>query len=319
MIFLQFQDIDRGANARHYILALRVQQKLAVELLVANRRIAGETDARGTGVAEIAEDHRLHVHRRAQIVRDVVNAAIVLGAIVLPGTEYCVARHDQLLVRILRKVALGVFLHDLLVFRDHFFQRFGIEVGIELRLFLLLLGVEDFVERRFRNLQHHVAEHLNQTAVGIVGKARVIAALRERFDALIVQAEIENRIHHARHGKLRARADAYQQRILALAEFLTLQLLEMGQRLFHFAVNLFRNTSVTHVFAAGFRLNREARRHGQAGIGHFGQAGAFSAEFVFHLAVAIGFAAAEEVDVLDGWLLAGYHYFCFGESLCRHK
>ena len=91
---------------------------------------------------------------------------------------------------------------------------------------LLLLGVEDFVERGLRNLQHDVAEHLNQPAVGIVGKARIVAALGQGFDALIVQAEIENRIHHAGHGKLRAGANADQQRIFALAEFLALQLFQ---------------------------------------------------------------------------------------------
>ena len=220
---------------------------------------------------------------------------------------------------ILRKVALGVLLDDLLVFRDHFLQRLGIEIGIELGFFLLLLGVEHFVESRLRNLQHHVAEHLDQAAIGIVGKAWIVAALRQCLDALIVEAEIENRVHHARHGKLRARAHAYQQRILALAEFLALQLLQLGQRLFHLAVNFLRNASVPHVFATGLGLDGEAWRHWQAGVRHLGQAGAFSAEIVFHLAVAIGLAAAEEVDVLDGWFLAGYRYFCFGESLRRHK
>ena len=71
-----------------------------------------------------------------------------------------------------------------------------------------------------------------------------------------------------------------------------------------------------HVFAAGFGLDGEARRHRQAGIGHLGQAGAFAAEFVLHLAVAIGLAAAEEIDVLGaGCLLVGVR-FLFRGRVC---
>jgi hypothetical protein len=76
---------------------------------------------------------------------------------------------------------------------------------------------------------------------------------------------------------------------------------------------------VPHILATGFGLNGEAWGHRQAGVGHFGQTGALSAEFVLHLAVAVGLAAAEEVDILDGWCLADYRHFCFWESLRRHK
>ena len=87
------------------------------------------------------------------------------------------------------------------------------------------LRVEHFFERCLLDLQHDVAEHLDQAAIGIVGEARIVAALGQRLNALVVQAEIQNRVHHARHGKLRARAHAHQQRILASAKLLALQLL----------------------------------------------------------------------------------------------
>ena len=143
--------------------------------MATGRRIAGESDAGAAGVAEVAEHHRLHVDGGAEHVVDVVDAAIVLGAIVLPGAENGVARHDQLFVGILRKVALGVLLDDLLVLCDHFLQSFGIEVGIELCFLLFLLGVEDFIESVLLNFKHDVAEHLNQTAIRVVGEARIVA------------------------------------------------------------------------------------------------------------------------------------------------
>ena len=95
----QFEDRNRRTHARNHVFALRVQQKFAVELFGAIRGVARETDAGAAGVAEVAEDHGLHVDRGAEHVIDIVDAAIVLGAIVLPGAEHGVARHDQLLVR----------------------------------------------------------------------------------------------------------------------------------------------------------------------------------------------------------------------------
>ena len=65
---------------------------------------------------------------------------------------------------------------------------------------------------------------------------------------------------------------------------------------------------LAHVLAAGFGLDGEARRNGQTGVGHFGQAGAFAAQLVFHLAVTFGVAVAEEVNV--------FHRPCAGGSLC---
>ena len=52
-----------------------------------------------------------------------------------------------------------------------------------------------------------------------------------------------------------------------------------------------------HVLAAGFGLNGESRRNGQTGVGHLCKTGAFAAKDVLHVAVAVGFAAAEEVDI----------------------
>ena len=201
---LQFKDWDRSANAGHYILALRVHQELAVELLHTSGGVASETHTRSAGITEIPEHHGLHIDRSAQHIVDVVDPTIVLCAVVLPGAEHRITRHDELLVRVLGEVALGVLLDDFFILLNHFLQGLGVEIGVELGFFLLLLGIEHLIESRLRNFQHHAAEHLNETAVGIGRKTRVVAAFRQRRDALIVETEIEDSVHHPRHGKFRA-------------------------------------------------------------------------------------------------------------------
>jgi len=272
----EFEDWNGGAHTGDDIFALRIHQELAVELIGASRRISRETHTCSAGVAKIAIDHRLHVDGCTEHVVDVVDTAIVLGAVVLPGTEHSVASHDELFARILREIALRVFLDNLLVFNDHFLQVLGGQIRIKLCLALFLLGIEHFVERGLFDVEHDIAEHLDQTTVRVGGKPRIVAARRQRLDALIVQTKVENRVHHSGHGELGPRSDAHQQRIFTGAEFLPLQRLQLRQRFVHLLVD-FRGQSAAHVLAAGLGLNGEARRHGQSSVRHFGQPCAFAA------------------------------------------
>ena len=57
--------------------------------------------------------------------------------------------------------------------------------------------------RTLESLKHRVA-NLNQPPIGIRREPLIVAAFGQRLHTLIVQAEIEDRIHHARHRKLRA-------------------------------------------------------------------------------------------------------------------
>ena len=144
--------------------------------MLAGGGIAREADA-GAGVfAQVAEDHGLHVDRCAQPVVDVVDAAIGLGAVVVPAAEDGVAGLDQLIQRTLRKVLAGLLADQLLVLGDDLLQRIGLQLVVELDLGALLDGVEDVLELLLRNIEHHVAEHLDQAAVGVIGETGIVAA-----------------------------------------------------------------------------------------------------------------------------------------------
>ena len=116
----ELADGQRRADAGDHVFALRVHQVLAEEDVLAGGGIARKADA-GAGVfAQVAEDHGLHVDRCAQPVVDVVDAAIGLGAVVLPAPEDGVAGLDQLIQRVLREVLAGFLLDQLLVLGDDF-------------------------------------------------------------------------------------------------------------------------------------------------------------------------------------------------------
>jgi hypothetical protein len=125
----------------------------------------------------------------------------------------------------------------------------------------------------------HVAEHVDQPAVGVVGEALVAGGVRQALDRLVVEAEVEDGVHHARHGDGGAGAHRDQQRVGVVAELLAGLLLEQDDRLRTSSIrppgslrparSTRRTTSVVMVKPGG---------HGQADGGHLGEVGALAAQ-----------------------------------------
>ncbi len=82
-----FIDRIRRANTRDDIFALRIGQPFTVEFIFAGGRVAGKGHA-GCGIfSHIAENHRLHIYRRAPVIGDSFNAAISNSSFAVPALE----------------------------------------------------------------------------------------------------------------------------------------------------------------------------------------------------------------------------------------
>jgi len=77
-----------GPDAGDHVLALGIHQILAVEVVLAGRRVAGKGDAGGAIVPHVAEHHGLDIDGRSPVRRDVVQPAVGNCALVHPGAEY---------------------------------------------------------------------------------------------------------------------------------------------------------------------------------------------------------------------------------------
>ena len=124
-------DVLRRANAGDDVLALRVDQELAVKLVLAGRRVAGEGDAGGARLAHVAEHHRLNVDRGAPVGGNVVEPAVGDRARVHPRAEHRADRAPQLVARVLRERLADRLLHGGLVGDDDLAPVGGGEVGVE--------------------------------------------------------------------------------------------------------------------------------------------------------------------------------------------
>ena len=81
-----------------------------------------------------------------------------------------------------------------------------------------------FVQERLESLgldiQDDLAEHLDEPPIGVPGEALVLRLLGQALHRPVVQAQVEDGVHHARHGKLRAAPDRYEEGILVVPEIL---------------------------------------------------------------------------------------------------
>ena len=286
----------RGADAGDHVLALRVHEELAVHALLAGRRVAGEAHAGGGAVALVAEDHLDDVHRSAEVVRDVVRAAVHLRARRLPRVEHGADGAAQLLARVLRERASELLLVDRLEGRDEAAQVVLVEVGV-LRD---ALGRLQLGERRLEAVRvdpvDDLAVHLDQPPVRVEREAGVPGRAGEALHRRVVQPEVEDRVHHPGHGDRRAGADGHEQRPLGVAEAEPAALLEAADVSVHLLVETGRDVVRDHVRAARVGRDREARRDGDSELCHLCEPDALAPE---ELATAVG-RLLEAVDVPGG-------------------
>ena len=296
----------RRAHAGDDVLALGVDQELAVEFIRAVRRVARERHARSGLVAGIAVDHRLHVDRRPPLRRDVVLAAVDHGAIVHPGSEHRADGAQQLIPRRTRELPAGALLDERLEPRDQFLeivdrQRRVFDLAV---MAFVLERVNHSLERivilvgALLHAEHDVAVHLHEAPIAVPREARVVRLLRQGLDGLIVEAEIEDRVHHARHRVAGARAHRNEQRVRQIAEPLPGLLFDRRDARLHLAAQCgWIRALVRVVIRADLGCDGEPGRHRQADAAHLGEVRPLAAEQRFHRAVAVGLPA-EQIHVL---------------------
>ena len=101
------------ADAGHHVLALGVDQEVAVGAVLAGGRVAGEADTGARVVVAVAEHHGLHVDRGAEVVGDALAHPVGDGPGAVPAAEDGLDGAAQLLVGVLRERLAGVRAHDL--------------------------------------------------------------------------------------------------------------------------------------------------------------------------------------------------------------
>jgi len=80
----------------------------------------------------------------------------------------------------------------------------------------------------------NITEHLNKTPIGIPGKTIITALVDQGLDHSGINAQVQNCIHHTRHGYRCSGTDRNKQRVLGVPEFRVHGLFQLGQIFINF-------------------------------------------------------------------------------------
>ena len=166
---------------------------------------------------------------------------------------------------IAREVAAGVGLDDRLELLGEGLEVGGGEVRVLLGAVGRLRGLERVVEPLALHVHDDPAEHLDEPPVGVPAEPLVAGQRDQAVERLLVQAEVEDRVHHPGHRELRARADADEERVGGVAEALAGRRLDLLDGLEHVVPETVREALAgREVVVAGLGRDREAGRHREA-------------------------------------------------------
>jgi hypothetical protein len=118
------------------------------------------------------------------------------------------------------------------------------------------------------HIHHHIAEHHNEAAIGVIHKSRIFGESNHALSGLVVQPQIENGVHHAGHRKLRARTHRDQQRVLRVAESFAHPLLHHLELIAHLVHQIIGQSSAPHIVAAHIGRDSKTGRYRQPDGGH---------------------------------------------------
>ena len=301
-LLVQVADGRRGADTSNDVLALCIDEVLAHQLLSAGGGVTGECNAGAGAVTGVTESHLLDVDSGAPLVGDLVHLTIDVCTGVVPAAEDGLDSLDELVLGVLGEGLALVVLVDLLEGADQLLQVVSSQVNVVLDALGFLQLIDLDLEQALRDHHDDVGEHLHEAAVAVICEAGVVGLLGQTLDSLVVQAEVQDGVHHAGHGLTCAGADGDQQRVLVVAEGLAGDLLEALDVLEDVSGDLVVDlAAVCVVLGAGLGGDGEALRHRHTGCGHLSQTSALAAQNVLHgdLVAAKGIVAfAEVVQIL---------------------
>ena len=217
------------ADPGHDVLALGVDQVVAVGPGVAVGRVAGEGDPGARVLTLVAEHHGLDVDRGAERVVDLVLAPVVDRPLVVPGAEHGLDAALELLGGVLGELATGLGGDDGLELLDQPPQVARVQLHVVADALGLLGVLQRLLEAVALHPHDRLAVHLQQPPVGVPREPLRPGLAGQALDALVVQAQVQHRVHHPRHRERGAGADRDQQRVVRVAEAAAHPLLELLQ------------------------------------------------------------------------------------------
>ena len=110
-------------------------------------------------------------------------------------------------------------MYQLLVLIYYLLQVFDLELDVECVTLLILDRAKDSFELAVLDTDDDITVHLDQPSVAVVGESLVVGKTGQSGNGVIVETQIQHRVHHARHRYSGTRADGEKEWFCRITEF----------------------------------------------------------------------------------------------------
>ncbi len=225
-----------------------------------------------------------------------MQAAIGNSPLVRPGTEDRADGAPELILHILRERPAEFLLDLRLVLNDEPFPVIGGHVGIEQIAVLFLHDFEKFLEMVMLHPEDDIGIHLDKAAVAVIGEALVAALGFQPLHGLIIEAKVEDGVHHAGHRGAGTGAHRDKQRLHCIAKPAADGFLDrVNGRIDLIRKRIGIDLVIFKIGRADFRRDGKSRGHRQSEIAHLRQVGPLAAQQIAHVRRAVRLAIAERI------------------------
>ncbi len=145
-------------------------------------------------------------------MRDSVSVAVGEGTVRVPGLEDGFYSHHQLVFGILGEVFTRLVLEDLLELRQHVGQFCHVEVGVVLDAGGSAGIGQHMLECMVVDTHDNASEHLHEASIGVIDEALIAECLDHAGEDRVVDADVEDGVHHPGHRELGARTTGDEER-----------------------------------------------------------------------------------------------------------
>ena len=139
---------------------------------------------------------------------------------------------------------------------------------------------QDLLKLSCFHSENDVGIHLDKASVGIPSKVRVTGPASQMLDDVVIDAEIEDGVHHSRHRNGGPRSNGKKERCLTIPKPSARRRLQTTDRFIDLVPEIGRHITGFYDRTANVGRNREALWHRQTELSHLGESGAFAAEEV---------------------------------------
>ena len=184
---------------------------------------------------------------------------------------------------------IDVLGEDALKGLDEFLQVLGRKLGIDANAGDQTGLGQGVLEQVGVNAHDDIGKHLDKAAVAIPGKTRVLRLRDEALDGIVIEAQVEDRVHHAGHGERSARTNRHEQRVVGVTELLAAAGLEVRLGSNDLIECVFGpDVAGTGVLDTGLAGNGKATGNRQADTTHLGKVSALATKHEVHGLVSLG-------------------------------